>query len=208
MSFESLPEDHTPDGVAVFLDTSIPVSNHKGPLFQERIKHVLGLFKWVGSSTYVKMEYGNVVLSQAQYFLKTIKKLGSFDRAWDWVANVLPPVHDQKRIWMMVLLRNIGGEDDSERTERAIASLTRLMKFGLRYVDAMCDRPIADGTECYWARKGVTRKTDGTLEWKTPVCKTNRRRCRIEKHFFRSKRQSTVFRKVRNRTNSLRSRTS
>jgi hypothetical protein len=188
MSFESLPDDHTPQSTEVFLDTSIYCSRLKGSLFHERIARVLDLFSWKSTSSYTKTEYGNVVLSQAEYFLRKIDEFGSLERTVDFVANVLShQFHPQKVVWAFNLLRGHYGADDVECTERALLSLRRLMKLGLGFVEEQCDRPIENGTDCYWARIGVHKRKDGRLYWKPPECHQNRRQCRLDEFFTRNK---------------------
>ena len=71
-------------------------------------------------------------------------------------------------MWTLNLLRDITGMDDKEKTECAILSLTRLLKLGVRYVDAVADEPIENGTDCYWAKQTIREKKDGELYGKIP----------------------------------------
>jgi hypothetical protein len=183
VSLENLPEDHRARGPELFLDTSIAVSKHKGPLFTGRIDYVFSLFRWRATSSYAKTEYGNVVLAQAEYVLRKLKETRSLRKTCDWIANVLPGFHDQKRIWTLNLLSKIHGMSDEERTERAILALTRLLKLGVRYLEIISDKPIENGTDCYWAKVGVQQKADGALFWQKPRCTISNPRCRIHKFF-------------------------
>ena len=90
MSFEKLTSDHEPPSAEVFLDTSIFCCMKKGPLFRARIREVLSLFKWKGTSSYAKVEYGNVVLAPAEYYLRKLTSLGSLAALLDFIGNVLP----------------------------------------------------------------------------------------------------------------------
>ena len=188
MSFENLLDNHTPQSTEVFLDTSIYCSQLKGSLFRERIARVLGLFYWKGTSSYTKTEYGNVVLSQAEYFLRKLEEFGSLEKTKDFVANVLlHRFHPKKVIWTFNLLERHYGADDAECTERALLSLRRLMKLGFGFVEEQCDRPIENGTDCYWARIGVHKRKDGRLYWKPPECHRNRKQCRLDEFFASNK---------------------
>ncbi len=69
MSLKTLTEEHKPISVELFLDTTIHCSRFKGPLFQPRIYFAFRFFNWRGTSSYTKVEFGNVVLAQAQYYL-------------------------------------------------------------------------------------------------------------------------------------------
>ncbi len=184
MSFENLHDDHTPKSTEVFLDTSIHCSLLKGSLFRDRIARVLGLFPWKGTSSYTKTEYGNVVLSQAEYFLRKLNELGSLEKIKSFVGNVLfHRYHQQKVLWSFNLLEGHYGADDAECTERALLSLRRLMKLGLAFVEEQCDRPIENGTDCYWAKTGVHKRKDGRLYWKPPKCNRDQKRCRLDEFF-------------------------
>jgi len=184
MSFVSLTEQVETSGTEIFLDTSIHCSRLKGPLFKDRIDSVLKRFRWIGTSSYAKTEFGNVVLAQAEYFLRKLTELGSVHAVLDFIGNVLPHrLHPKKVTWSFNLLRNHYGNDDAECTERATCSLTLLMKVGVRFVEKLCDEPIADGTCCYWARKGVHKRQDGKLVWKYPICKRDNKRCRLDDFF-------------------------
>lgn len=184
MSFEKWTDAHQPTSAELFLDTSIHCCKHKGPIFQGRIATVLQQFRWLGTSTYAKVEYGNVVLSQAEYFLEKLEAFKSLDKLLDHVANVLPHrLHGQKVLWSFNLLVRHMSQDDADATERARCSLRRLMKLGLGFVTELCDKPPEDGTGCYWAARGIQKRRDGTLVWQTPVCRRNRKRCRLDDFF-------------------------
>lgn len=183
MSLESLPDGHEPEGKEIFLDTSIHCSRLKGSLFTERIDRVLRMFRWVGTSTYTKVEFGNVVLANAEYYLRKLNELGSLDKTLSFIGNVLQHhQHRSKVTWSFNLLLSYGG-DEPQRTERAKASLRRLLKLGTSYVERGCDKPLADGTCCSWARKAVHRGPSGQLIWKTPTCKRTAKVCSLDDFF-------------------------
>jgi len=145
---------------------------------------VFGLFKWKGTCTYTKVEYGNVVLAQAEYFLRKIDEFGSLEQALDFIGNVLPVSrHSGKVVWSFNLLRRDFGATDAERTERARLFLRRLMKLGAAFVEGQCDRPLENGTDCYWAKRGVHERRDGRLIWQSPSCKRARKKCRLDDFF-------------------------
>ena len=184
MSFVNLTSDHKPESPEVFLDTSIFCCMKKGPLFRSRVREVLSLFEWKGTSSYAKVEYGNVVLAQAEYYLRKLNQFGSLEEVRDFIGNVLPHrLHSSKVTWSFNLLLVHYGADDAECTERARLSLRRLMKLGVAFVDQQCDDPVEDGTACYWARRGVQKKRDGTLVWQSPKCKPDNRRCVLDTFF-------------------------
>ncbi len=188
MSFEELSDEHFPLSGELFLDTSIHCSRLKGSLFQERISQVCRLFQWKGTSTYTKVEYGNVVLAQAEYFLRKIDEFGSLEKTLDFVGNVLPRrLHPKKVVWSFNLLLKHYGRDEAERTERARLYLRRLMKLGGAFVDEFCDRPLENGTDCYWAKRGVHKRGDGRLVWNSPVCKRTRKKCRLDDFFVENR---------------------
>lgn len=200
MPFEELNDDHTPPSTELFLDTSIHCSKLKGPLFRERISDVFRLFQWKSTSTYTKVEFGNVILATAEYFLRKLDELGSLEKTKDYIGNVLPHrLHPTKVTWSFNLL-NAYGEDDSECTERAILYLRRLMKLGVGFVEQLCDRPLADGTDCYWANRGIHERHDGRLVWRTPVCKRTNKRCRLDEFFVEN--QST-FEQIKHAIDAL-----
>jgi len=187
-SFASLADDHVPITTEVFLDTSIHCSRLKGPLFVDRIARVLSLFRWRGTSTYAKVEFGNVILAQAQYYLRKLNELGSLRRLKDFIGNVLPhSLHSAKVVWSFNLLENHYGRDEKECSERARLSLRRLMKLGVGFVEHSCDAPLKDGTQCYWAIRGVQRKRNGELLWQSPVCSRQHKRCKIDDFFVENR---------------------
>ncbi len=194
MPFEELNEDHAPPSPELFLDTSIHCSKLKGPLFRERIEDVFRLFTWKSTSTYTKVEFGNVVLAQAEYYLRKLDEFDCFDKTLDFIGNVLPHrLHPKKVTWSFNLLK-ANGVNDAERTERARLYLRRLMKLGVQFVEDLCDRPLADGTDCYWAKRGVHKRRDGRLTWKTPICKREKKRCRVDEFFNENQ---SVFKQIK-----------
>ena len=175
--------DNSVLGNELFLDTSIHVSRHKGEDFTQRISRVLYRFRWVGTCAYTKIEYGNVILEPAQYFLRKIKELGSLRRTLDFVGNVLgSQLHAQKRTWSFNLLLKHCGDDEQEATERAKLSLRALMSTGLAFVDQTTDT-VADGMKCYWAKKPLSTRR-GELCWEKPKCKKTNPRCKIHEFFI------------------------
>ncbi len=200
MPFEELSNQHTPNSTELFLDTSIHCCKLKGPLFQQRIEDVLRLFAWKGTSTYVKLEFGNVVLAQAEYYLRKLDSLGSLEKVLDFIGNVLPhALHRAKVTWSFNLLRQYG-QDDAECTERARLFLRRLMKLGVDFVEELCDRPLVNGTDCYWARRGVHQRRDGTLVWRAPKCTRSQKRCRLDAFFVENR---EVFETIKARIDEL-----
>lgn len=194
MPFENLNDDHVPPSTELFLDTSIHCSKLKGPLFQDRINKVFRLFQWKSTSTYTKVEFGNVVLSTAEYFLRKIDEFRSLAATKDFLGNVLPHHHHQTKIKFSFNLLEVMGADDGERTERARHSLRRLMKLGVAFVEQLCDRPLANGTDCYWAKRGVRKRQDGRLVWQTPKCSRDRKRCRLDGFFIEN---IDVFKRIK-----------
>lgn len=184
MSFEKLNDQHVPASGEIFLDTSIHCSRLKGTPFRERIDSILSLFQWQSTSTYTLVEFGNVVLATAEYYLRKLDELKSLEKVRSHIGNVLQPQwHQQKITWAFNLLNEFG-KDDSECTERARLSLRRLMKTGLAFVEQQCDQPLANGTECYWAQRGVRQRNDGRLVWTSPKCSPDHKRCRVDDFFL------------------------
>ncbi len=190
MSFAKLDEGHRPDSPEVFLDTSIHCCFHKGETLRPRLKWVLGLFSWKGTSTYSKVEYGNVILSTAQYYLRMLRQFKSVALLQGHVQHVLLPQHHEKRTWVFDLVNTLARTEE-ERTRRATASLRRLLKLGTRVIEARCDG-LADGTKCHWGTTGLQRRRDGEYVWKTPNCKSSNKACNIDgffvehRHIFKS----------------------
>ena len=157
------------------------------------------MFPWKGTSTYSKVEYGNVILATAEYYLRTLRELKSIARLRDHVLHVLSRQHHQKRTWLFSLAPSLG-ETDKECTRHADASLRRLLKQGTRAVDAHCDAPLADGTRCHWGKTGLQRKRDGNCVWKTPNCKSTNKACNVD-GFFVEHRES--FQSIKNEIDTL-----
>lgn len=182
MSFVKLDDGHRPDSSEVFLDTTIHCCFHKGETLGLRLRWLLGLFSWKGSSTYSKTEYGNVILATAEYYLRKLRELKSVARAQEHMTHVLPPQHHEKRTWAFSLIQTLGRTEE-ERTRRADAWLRRLLKLGTSAVEAHCDAPLADGTRCHWGKTGLQRRRDGEYAWKTPNCKSSNRACNVDGFF-------------------------
>ncbi len=181
MSFVKLDEKHRPKSAEVFLDTSIHCCFHKVETVGPRLKWLLGLFQWKGSSTYSKVEYGNVILAQAEYYLRKLVEMKSVARVQEHVSHVLMPQHHEKRTWAFSLIQTLG-RTEADRTRRAQASLRRLLKLGTDAIDAHCDS-LADGTGCRWAVTGQQRGHDGTCIWKAPNCKRSVKACNVDGFF-------------------------
>ena len=134
-------------------------------------------------------------------FYASLNELGSLEKTTDFVANILPhKLHPKKVLWSFNLLKGHYGSDDAECTERAVLSLRRLMKLGLEFVEEQCDRPIENGTDCYWAKIGVHKRKDGQLFWKTPKCDRDHKRCRLDEFFTANK---ELFAKIRDAINAM-----
>jgi len=182
MSFVRLDDGHHPDSPEVFLDTSIHCCFLKGETLRPRLNWLLGLFSWKGASTYSKVEYGNVILAAAQYYLRKLRELESVRRLQEHISHVLPPHQREKRTWAFSLVQTLG-RTEKDRTRRAEASLRRLLKLGTKAVDARCDSPLADGTSCHWGKTGLRRRRDGDYTWKTPNCRSSNRACNVDGFF-------------------------
>ncbi len=200
MSSGQLDDSHDPQSKEVFLDTSIHCCWLKGDDVTSRIRRVLSLFRWVGTSTYTKLEYGQVILNQAEYFLRKLKEFDSLDQLLFHIANALPPQQHSKKVWGFNLLTHHFGRNQAEVTERARLYLQTLMRMGTKFVEKKVDGPLEDGTACYWAKRGVTEKRDGTLTWKTPDCKPSKRRCEIDTFFNRNR---EVFARIKEGIDNL-----
>jgi len=188
MSFVKLDDGHRPASTEVFLDTSIHCCFHKGETLRPRLNWLLALFPWKGSSTYSKVEYGNVILATAQYYLRKLRELKSVARLQEHISHVLPPQHREYRTWAFSLIPTLA-RTEKERTRRADESLRRLLKLGTQAVDARCDAPLADGTRCHWGKTGLQRKRNGEHVWKTPNCKACNKACNVD-GFFAEHRES------------------
>jgi hypothetical protein len=162
MSFVKLDDTHRPDSIEVFLDTSIHCCFHKGETLRPRLNWLLALFSWKGTSTYSKVEYGNNILANAQYYLRKLRELKSVALLLEHVSHVLPPLHHGKRTWAFSLIPTLA-KTEEDRTRRADASLRRLLKQGTRAVEARCHAPLADGTRCHWGKTGLKRRRDGEV---------------------------------------------
>ena len=184
MSFVKLDDGHRPDSAQVFLDTSIHCCFLKGETLRPRLDWLLSQFSWKGSSSYSKVEYGNVILANAEYYLRKLRELESLARLQEHVSHVLLPQHREKRTWLFSLTKALG-RTDKECTRRADASLRRLLKQGTRVIEARCDS-LTDGTECHWGKTGLQRRRDGEYAWKTPNCKSTNKACNVDGFFWRT----------------------
>ena len=194
MSFVKLDEAHRPDSSAVFLDTSIHCCFLKGQILAPRLKSLLKLFNWKGSSTYSKTEYGNVILANAQYYLRKLREFQSVGTLLEHISHVLPPLHREKRTWAFTLIISLG-KTEKIRTRRTDASLRRLLKIGTKVIEFHCDSPLANGTNCHWGNTGLQHKRNGEYVWKSPNCKRSHRACRVDDFFADN---LDIFEKIKN----------
>ena len=107
MSFVKLDERRRPKSAEVFLDTSIHCCFQKGETLRPRLNWLLGLFQWKGSSTYSKVEYGNVSLVNAEYYLRKLNELKTVARLLEYISHVPPPQHREKRTWRSVSFKRL-----------------------------------------------------------------------------------------------------
>ena len=175
------------DKISLFLDTSIPVSRiTKGDDFCKRIDYLLSQFRWLGTSSYSQLEYGNRILHECKYLINKLHELGSFARTKDWITNVLPQQQRRKQIITLNLLNKIYRDNDQECMERALYELTDLMEMGTDFVRNCYTGKTVDevrnGTQCYWVSRSLVQKKDG-LHWVSPSCKKEIKRCNIDKFF-------------------------
>jgi hypothetical protein len=198
MSFVKLDETHRPDSIEVFLDTSIHCCFHKGETLRPRLNWLLALFSFKGTSTYSKVEYGNVILASAQYYLRKLRELKSVALLLEHVSHVLPPLHHEKRTWAFSLIQTLA-KTEEERTRRADASLRRILKQGTRAIEARCGA-LADGTRCHWGETGLQRRSDGQYVWKTPNCKSSNKACNIDDFFVE---QREIFQSIKRKIDAL-----
>ncbi len=171
--------------------------NLKVHFSQTESDRVLRMFYWKGTSSYTKVEFGNVVLAPAQYFIRKIDELHSLSSVIDFIGNVLPhDLHKAKVTWSFNLLQKHYGKNEEECTEHAQLFLRRLMKLGLAFIDAYCDQPIANGTDCYWVKIGVQSKRNGSLFWQSPKCTRALKRCRIDEFFIEHRKEFEQIKKA------------
>lgn len=182
MSFVKLNDGHNPDSTEVFLDTSIHCCFHKGKTLKPRLSWLLDLFSWKGTSTYSKLEYGNVILASAQYYLRELHKKGSVELVLEHISQVLTLQHHEKKTFAFNLIKTLG-KSEEDRTRHAKASLRRLLKLGTAAIDAHCDHPLADGTQCNCVATSLCRGSDGTYTWKKPNCKSHSKACKVDNFF-------------------------
>lgn len=174
------------DPPEIFVETSVHVSRLKSPLAKKRIDERIAESAAVGSSTYVKLEYGNVVLKMVTYLYNQLQKRGSLEALRYHVANELNPKYHSAHItWSFNLLWGFGGSEGTERAEHALEAMLLL---GTKAVDAKVD-VVLDGIDCPWADRDASRG------WRSPSkCELRRPGCRIDR-FFQEK--AALFQDVR-----------
>jgi hypothetical protein len=199
MSFVELSETHVPTSSEAFLDTSIHCCLLKGTSRRQRLTRFLSLFSWKGSSSYSKVEYGNVILTTAQYLLRELRKRGNVAELEEHIHHDLPDYHHKYRTWSFSLIKTLG-TTESDRTRRTDAYLRRLLKQGTMIIDLQCDYPLADGTKCHWGKTGLKQRSDGEYVWKAPNCKRSKKACDID-NFFNEHRET--FQDIKNEIDVL-----
>ena len=199
MSFVKLDDSHRPSSVEVFLDTSIQCCFHKGKTLLPRLTWLLKQFSWKGTSSYCLVEYGNVILANAEYYLRKLHELNSVARVLEDVSHVLLPQHREKRTWAFSLIPTLG-KTEAERTRRAKASLRRLLKTGTKAVESRCRGALSDGTKCRWGRTGLQVRRNGEYVWKTPNCQPANKACNVDGFFTQNR---TVFESIKKEIDGL-----
>ncbi|MBM4039266.1 MAG: hypothetical protein FJ290_12200 [Planctomycetes bacterium] len=174
-----LPDDLPAE---VFLDTSIHLASMKGGDLSRRVHATLREFRWRGTASYAKVEYGNNVLSCVCYYRRMLRQFGSLERLRYHIANVLNPklaAHQKHQVWFSNLLSKcIDPKSDGEATERASRELAHLWRLGTTVVDALCDH-VNDDIKCICADQR------NASQWKVPDrrCERTRPGCRLPEFF-------------------------
>lgn len=181
---ENIPTGDPPE---IFVETSVHVSRAKSPLLRKKIDESIDEFAAVGSSTYVKLEYGNVVLQIVTYLYNELRKRGSLEAVRYHVANELDVKYHAAYIkWSFNLLWRFAGKTDG--TERLAHALEAMLLLGTKAVDSKVDA-VLDGVGCIWAGQ------DSSRGWHRPSkCETRRPGCRIDQ-FFRE--NTGLFREIK-----------
>lgn len=180
-SDETVPPNDPPK--EVFLDTSIHLAWLKGPDLKQKVDNTLSEFDFIGTSTYVKLEYGNVILSFAQYCQRMLKEKGSLEKLRYHITNKLwvekSPTNRSYHTWFFNLLAdNFSHPESTERAERTLRSL---LCVGTEAISDLCD-DVQDGIQCLWAEK------DSSKGWKSPSnCHKKAPGCRIDSFFEENK---------------------
>ncbi len=185
MSFEQLNESHEALSPEVFLDTSAHLCYLKRPV-RNRIIWLVSKFRWIGSSTYSRVEYGNNILSVAAYLLDKLRAGVNVPDLIEHVNHVLPPPQFAKKTWTFSLLDVLAGTE-RDRTRLAQANLRRILKFGVKAVDAVSDKPLRDGTQCHWGTTGLKHNRDGSFSWKHPNCTAANKCCNVDGFFIENR---------------------
>ncbi len=158
-SVEALPDIKLP--MEVFLDTSIHLARLRGDDWEAKVDGELAKFGFKGTGSYVKLEYGNQILTQAKYYLKELKRRGSLEKLADHINNNLIPTlsdHRRKSLWFFNLLRRHFNHPDD--TERAVSSLRVLLHHGTAAVNDICDDVHDGGIGCNWATQDGPKWTN------------------------------------------------
>jgi len=173
------PVGPTPE---VFLDTSIHIASMKGTREAAKVASTLRQFKWKGTSSYAKVEYGNNILSAVTYFRDKLKELGSFEALRSYVYNRLPGFNKHQikyKNWFSNLLSKCHTPDDAEAMERAELVLDSMWLKGTDAVSDRCDQ-VRDGTKCVWADQNSSTGN----RWIRPKrCNRGRARCNLPEFF-------------------------
>ena len=167
----SLPNDFP---IEVFLDTSIFVARLKSNTLQERIRSTLTPFRFKGTSTYVLLEYGRVILKEVKYFVNKLRNGCTLEQLCYEVNNNLPDKFHSKKIkWLFNLMMQHCGQ--VEASERTLLHLEELLVTGTEALSAQVDS-VTDDLNCIWAHQPD--------DWRTPTkCKSPTRSCRIVEFF-------------------------
>jgi hypothetical protein len=152
---QEIETTETPEagGGDVFVDTSIVIAlTVHSPELKALIRRRLGEFARVVTGSIVKQEYKRRLLREAEYLLRTLEKLGSYEKLRRHVSEVLPPQQQRKRNICEQMLNTFFEEaGDGELTERLQRYLRMMLVSGHAYLEGLVDE-IRAGAGCGWSR--------------------------------------------------------
>ena len=179
---ESLPPDLPEE---IFLDTSVFCARLKHDALRGRVEETTGRFSFRGTSSYVLLEYGNVILKEVKYFRNQLRRGMSLgDLQYRIVHEIPQPYNGNKLKWFFGLLQTHFNSPEAE--ERALLHMEEMLVVGTDEVRFLVD-DVRDGIECPWI--------EPSGDWKRPHdCHRRVDRCGIAE-FFRE--NAAVFGKLK-----------
>ncbi len=177
----------------LFSETSILASRLKGNDIKKKIDAILKDYEWNATSYYCILEFGNLILTTAIYIKKNFDDGWNYQEVINYVVNVLAHQQKTKKTWTHNILSEIYGRTEKEKNTNAIRKVKNIIGSSITSIEKRFDH-IVDDISCSVVKDNINNLKRDNPCWKTPSCKQNKKRCKIDEFFENNK---ATFEKVK-----------